>query len=72
VPTHLLQLPLLEAIHEYLKKANDHGSISRQEAVSMVPPLFLDVQPQHKVHHMAWGAEGQGLHWAPGWWGLTQ
>jgi 16S rRNA C967 or C1407 C5-methylase (RsmB/RsmF family) len=43
------QLPLLEAIHEYLKKANDHGSISRQEAVSMVPPLFLDVQPHHKV-----------------------
>ena len=30
-------------------QANDAGSISRQEAVSMVPPLFLDVQPHHTV-----------------------
>ena len=30
-------------------QANDAGSISRQEAVSMVPPLFLDVQPHHAV-----------------------
>lgn len=26
------------------------GNISRQEAVSMLPPLFLDVEPHHKVH----------------------
>jgi multisite-specific tRNA:(cytosine-C5)-methyltransferase len=25
------------------------GNISRQEAVSMLPPLFLDVQPHHRV-----------------------
>lgn len=25
------------------------GSISRQEAVSMIPPLVLDVKPHHKV-----------------------
>jgi hypothetical protein len=25
------------------------GNISRQEAVSMIPPLLLDVQPQHWV-----------------------
>jgi len=25
------------------------GNISRQEAVSMLPPLFLDVQPHHGV-----------------------
>ena len=25
------------------------GSITRQEAVSMVPPLFLDVEPHHRV-----------------------
>jgi multisite-specific tRNA:(cytosine-C5)-methyltransferase len=25
------------------------GNISRQEAVSMLPPLFLDVEPHHKV-----------------------
>jgi hypothetical protein len=45
----LSQLPILEAMHKFLKQANDHGSISRQETVSMVPPLFLDVQPHHKV-----------------------
>ncbi len=44
-----VQLPLLSNIHEFLKKANDAGSISRQEAVSMVPPLFLDVHPEHRV-----------------------
>ncbi len=25
------------------------GNISRQEAVSMIPPILLDVQPHHKV-----------------------
>eukprot|EP00967_Tisochrysis_lutea_P117705 scaffold190563_cov22-Tisochrysis_lutea.AAC.1 len=44
-----VQVELLGAIHEFMKKANDNGSISRQEAVSMVPPLFLDVQPSHRV-----------------------
>ena len=33
-------------------QANDAGSISRQEAVSMVPPLFLDVHPHHTVLDM--------------------
>lgn len=47
--TAVLQLPLLEAVHEYIKRANEYGSISRQEAVSMVPPLFLGVQPHHKA-----------------------
>ena len=27
------------------------GNISRQEAVSMIPPLFLDVEPHHAVRH---------------------
>ena len=45
----LRKLPLLEAIHKFMVKANEAGSISRQEAVSMVPPLFLDVQPHHAV-----------------------
>ncbi|GAX75610.1 hypothetical protein CEUSTIGMA_g3054.t1 [Chlamydomonas eustigma] len=48
----LRKLPLLGEIHEFMKKANDAGSISRQEAVSMVPPLFLDVQPHHAVLDM--------------------
>jgi 16S rRNA C967 or C1407 C5-methylase (RsmB/RsmF family) len=45
----LRKLPILEAIHEFIKRENEAGSITRQEAVSMVPPLFLDVQPHHKV-----------------------
>lgn len=45
----LRKLPLLGQIHEFLKRANDAGSISRQEAVSMVPPLFMDVQSHHRV-----------------------
>ncbi len=28
------------------------GNISRQETVSMIPPLVLDVQPHHKVLDM--------------------
>lgn len=43
------QLPWLSSIHEFMKRATDAGSISRQEAVSMVPPLFMDVQPGHRV-----------------------
>ncbi len=30
----------------------DQGNITRQEAVSMLPPLFLDVQPHHTVLDM--------------------
>lgn len=45
-------MPLLEDIHKFMVKANDVGSISRQEAVSMVPPLFLDVRPHHRVLDM--------------------
>jgi multisite-specific tRNA:(cytosine-C5)-methyltransferase/tRNA (cytosine34-C5)-methyltransferase len=46
---HLRKLPWLAEIHEWMKKANDGGSITRQEAVSMVPPLLLDVESHHKV-----------------------
>ncbi len=45
----LRKLPILSKIHDMLKRENDGGAITRQEAVSMVPPLFLDVQPQHRV-----------------------
>jgi hypothetical protein len=45
----LRKLSWLAEIHEYMKAANEAGSITRQEAVSMVPPLFMDVQPHHKV-----------------------
>ena len=32
--------------------ATNAGFISRQELVSMVPPLLLNVQPQHIVRNM--------------------
>ncbi|KAJ0233415.1 S-adenosyl-L-methionine-dependent methyltransferases superfamily protein [Hirschfeldia incana] len=42
----------LERFHEFLKLENEVGNITRQEAVSMVPPLFLDVHPDHFVLDM--------------------
>ncbi|KAJ4966009.1 hypothetical protein NE237_017858 [Protea cynaroides] len=42
----------LERFHEFLKQENEIGNITRQEAVSMVPPLFLDVHPHHFVLDM--------------------
>ncbi|XP_028755187.1 tRNA (cytosine(34)-C(5))-methyltransferase isoform X1 [Neltuma alba] len=42
----------LERFHEFLKLENEIGNITRQEAVSMVPPLFLNVQPNHFVLDM--------------------
>ncbi|OAX37510.1 S-adenosyl-L-methionine-dependent methyltransferase [Rhizopogon vinicolor AM-OR11-026] len=38
--------------HSFLVHETEVGNISRQEAVSMLPPLFLDVQPHHKVVDM--------------------
>ncbi|CAI9109523.1 OLC1v1009357C1 [Oldenlandia corymbosa var. corymbosa] len=42
----------LERFHGFLKLQNEIGNITRQEAVSMVPPLFLDVRPDHFVLDM--------------------
>ncbi|KAH7520515.1 uncharacterized protein LOC107425311 [Ziziphus jujuba] len=42
----------LERFHEFLKLENEIGNITRQEAVSMVPPLFLDVCADHFVLDM--------------------
>lgn len=50
--TELRRVAVLEKIHEFLKQENEIGSITRQEAVSMVPPLLLDVQPHHRVLDM--------------------
>ena len=35
-------------LHNFLIAETKSGNISRQEAVSMIPPLVLDVQPHHK------------------------
>lgn len=39
-------------LHNFLITETNAGSISRQEAVSMIPPLVLDVQPTDKVLDM--------------------
>ncbi|CAG9464524.1 unnamed protein product [Pedinophyceae sp. YPF-701] len=48
----LRKVPHLESIHEFLKVQNEAGGITRQEAVSMVPPLLLNVRPEHRVLDM--------------------
>ncbi|KAJ2750508.1 tRNA (cytosine-5-)-methyltransferase ncl1, partial [Coemansia nantahalensis] len=42
----------LSKFHSFLVTETEVGNISRQEAVSMVPPLLLDVQPDHYVLDM--------------------
>ncbi|XP_031623362.1 tRNA (cytosine(34)-C(5))-methyltransferase [Contarinia nasturtii] len=39
-------------LHNFLIAETTAGSISRQEAVSMIPPIVLDVKPHHKVLDM--------------------
>ncbi|XP_022908247.2 tRNA (cytosine(34)-C(5))-methyltransferase [Onthophagus taurus] len=39
-------------LHNFLISETEHGTISRQETVSMIPPLVLDVKPHHKVLDM--------------------
>ncbi|CAN0181190.1 unnamed protein product, partial [Ectocarpus fasciculatus] len=41
--------PHLAEFHKWLTGLMESGNITRQEAVSMLPPLFLDVQPKHLV-----------------------
>ena len=40
-------------VHKLVIAENEAGAITRQEAVSMIPPLLLDVQPHHRVSHFA-------------------
>lgn len=44
--------PEYQAFHAWLKAATENGDISRQEAVSMIPPLLLDVKSDHLVLDM--------------------
>lgn len=36
-------------LHNFLISETENGNISRQETVSMIPPLLLDVKPNDKV-----------------------
>eukprot|EP01122_Echinamoeba_exundans_P011291 TRINITY_DN4438_c0_g1_i1.p1 TRINITY_DN4438_c0_g1~~TRINITY_DN4438_c0_g1_i1.p1 ORF type:complete len:768 (-),score=125.01 TRINITY_DN4438_c0_g1_i1:30-2297(-) len=40
---------VIHDFHEFLVAASHVGAVTRQEAVSMIPPLFLDIQPHHWV-----------------------
>uniref|UniRef100_A0A8C6M6I2 tRNA (cytosine(34)-C(5))-methyltransferase n=1 Tax=Nothobranchius furzeri TaxID=105023 RepID=A0A8C6M6I2_NOTFU len=44
--------PLLEKFHQFLISETESGNISRQEAVSMIPPLLLKIEPHHKILDM--------------------
>ncbi|ORY05842.1 S-adenosyl-L-methionine-dependent methyltransferase [Basidiobolus meristosporus CBS 931.73] len=50
--SQLRKSPELANFHKFLVSETDVGNISRQEAVSMLPPLLLDVQPHHWVLDM--------------------
>lgn len=43
------RLPQLAGFKKWLVNASDSGLVVRQEAVSMIPVLLLDVQPHHLV-----------------------
>lgn len=42
----------LYKLHNFLVAETAAGGVSRQETVSMIPPVVLDVQPHHKVLDM--------------------
>eukprot|EP01132_Coremiostelium_polycephalum_P004721 gene4721-5895_t len=44
--------PKLEKFHQFLVHHDQQGHITRQEAVSMIPPLFLNVESHHNVLDM--------------------
>ncbi|KAM4705052.1 RNA cytosine C(5)-methyltransferase NSUN2 [Rhinophrynus dorsalis] len=44
--------PELEKFHQFLVSETESGNISRQEAVSMIPPVLLNVQSHHKILDM--------------------
>lgn len=46
---HIRRSESLYKLHNFLIAETEAGSISRQEAVSMIPPIVLDVKPHHKV-----------------------
>jgi 16S rRNA C967 or C1407 C5-methylase (RsmB/RsmF family) len=45
----LRKRPEFKTLHLFTTLQHDCGAITRQEAVSMLPPLFLDVRAHHRV-----------------------
>ncbi|OAJ44123.1 hypothetical protein BDEG_27388 [Batrachochytrium dendrobatidis JEL423] len=50
--TALRKSPKVKAFHSFLMSETNVGNISRQEVVSMIPVMFLDVKPSHYVLDM--------------------
>ncbi|KAI9226767.1 MAG: S-adenosyl-L-methionine-dependent methyltransferase [Piptocephalis tieghemiana] len=50
--TIIKRVPQFKKLHNFLVAESEVGNMTRQEAVSMIPPLFLDVQPHHWVLDM--------------------
>lgn len=46
------QCETLKRLHSFLVSETESGNISRQEAVSMLPPLLMDIKPHHKILDM--------------------
>lgn len=44
--------PEFASFHDWLVSATENGDVSRQEAVSMIPPLLLDIRRDHLVLDM--------------------
>lgn len=45
--------PRLQSFHDWLKVQTEAGFVTRQETVSMIPPVVLDPQPHHMILDMA-------------------
>ena len=53
IPKEMLKKNLgLKSIHQLVMQLADSGLITRQEIVSMLPPLLLDVHADHSVFDM--------------------
>jgi 16S rRNA C967 or C1407 C5-methylase (RsmB/RsmF family) len=53
IPKELLKKNLgLKGIHHLIMELGDCGLLTRQEIVSMLPPLLLDVQSHHLIFDM--------------------
>lgn len=48
----LKKTPHLKSFHRYLQKSSECGLITRQELVSMIPPVFLDIKSDDLVLDM--------------------
>lgn len=48
----LRKSPVLQQLHKFMIAETDNGYISRQEAVSMIPPLLLDVKRGQNILDM--------------------